>query len=88
MSLYATGTSEQFAPQFLWNVDVKKAINDRIHHNIGDLNKRWLLQKASEGKDVVQKMVAQVISTVLGNIKTVRMGITRSAPLFCPGWFD
>ena len=44
-----------------------------------------MLQKASEGIEVVQKMVAQVISTELRNIKTVRMPITRSAPLFVLG---
>ena len=44
-----------------------------------------MLQKASEGIEVVQKIVAQVISTELGNIKTVRMSIGRSAPLLVLG---
>ena len=77
-----------FALQFLWNVDVKKAINDRIHRKIGDVDNRDSCFKASEGIEVGQKMVAKVISTELGNIKTVRVSITRSVPLFCPGWFD
>ena len=64
-----TRSSEQFA-QFLSNVHLEKAINDRIHSSVGDHDKKdGLNQEASVGTEVEQETTAPVISTEVSNIE-------------------